>query len=404
MWLRIFRAPHAAGVLRAALTSRTLMTAVVLTAFPLLPVAQAPALRQPARGATPRAPAIALEPVLEVALDAQPAAPAAFDPSGAYLPLKGGRLVAVDLSSGAVRWATDLATPWAPDVDDGLLVVAADELLTALDTRTGRPSWRVPVAGGFSAAPFIENGWVVAVSRGGDVLMIRGADGYVLWTRSLGAPASARPVATATGVYVPLGDGRVVALDLTTGAPRWERALGGRPGDLLVLDDLLFAGADDKHFYSLDTDDGDVRWRQRVGGRPAGAAAVDARRVYYVALDNILWAFDRGNGGRKWHEPLPVRPSGGPLVVGDMVFVAGVAAEVLAYRADTGASAGKSSAPADLAAPPQLIPSEVPAMTSIALVTRGGVFMLVARRIEPRPTPLPYPLGVEIPLSAIAGD
>jgi outer membrane protein assembly factor BamB len=367
-----------------------------------------PASAQPARrGGAPAAQAaitLVLEPTLEVALDAQPAAPAAFDSTSAYLPLKGGRLVAVDLASGRVRWSNDLATPWAPGAADGLVVVAGDELLTAFEAATGRPKWRVPVAGGFSAPPRITGGWVVAVSRDGAVLTIRAEDGGVLWTRALRVAASARPEATPDGVYVPLADNRVVALDLTTGEPRWERLLGGRPGELLVLDEHLFVGADDKFFYSIKPDNGGVRWKQRVGGRPAGPAAVDARRVYYVALDNILWAFDRGNGGRKWYEPLPVRPSGGPLVVGDLVIVAGVAAEVLAHRADTGVLAGKSSSPADLAAAPQLVPSDSPALTSIALVTRAGVFMLLARRVEPPPTALPYPLGTEIPVSALALD
>ncbi len=105
-------------------------------------------------------------------------------------------------------------------------------------------------------------------------MAIRATDGQVLWTRQLGSPVRARPVVTATGVYVSLDDGRVVALDLTTGAPRWERPLGGKPADLLVLDDRLFVGADDKYFYSLKTSNGDERWKQAhrraAGGRGSG--------------------------------------------------------------------------------------------------------------------------------------
>ena len=344
-----------------------------------------------------------LEATLEVALDAQPSAPAAFDEGAAYLPLKGGRLVAIDLGTGAVRWALELATTWAPGVDTGLVVVAADELLTALDARTGRARWHVPVTGGFSAPATVEEGWVLAAAASGDVLAVRAADGHVLWTTNVGAPVRARPVPTPTGVYVSTEDGRVTALDLMTGARRWERRLPGRPGPLLVLDDRLFVGADDKFFYSLDTDDGDVRWRQRVGGRPAGPPAVDDRRVFYVAFDNILWAFDLGNGGRKWHVPLPIRPSGGPLVVGDAVAVAGVSAEVHAYRAATGEPVSKFESPADLAQPPQLIPAATATLTRIAMVTRTGVFTLLSRRVEPRASPLPYPLGTEVPLSAL-GD
>ena len=378
-----------------------LLACGLLTAFPTATDAQ------PKPGARDAAPAVVdliLRPTLEVALDAQPAAPAAFDPTGAYLPLKGGRLVAIDLRSGKVRWTTELTTPWAPSVDGSLVVVAGDELLTALAAATGRSLWRVPVTGGFSAPPTAAGGWVIGTPASGDVISIRATDGAVLWTRSLGSPVRVRPVITATGVYVSLDDGRVVALDLTTGAPRWERRLDGKPGELLVLEDRLFVGADDKFFYSLKTSNGDERWKRRIGGRPAGPAAVDAKRVYYVALDNILYALDLNNGGLKWQEQLPMRPSGGPLVVGDAVVVAGVAAEVHAYWVLTGLQAGKSESQADLASPPQLVPADGPSLTAIAMVTRGGVFMMLTRRVEPAATPLPYPLGTEIPLSLLGTD
>ena len=405
MWLRIFRAPPGCESCCVRICS-------ALLACGLLTIGVSSDAQPPAPGPRPSAPvarpgAAALEglqPVLEVALDAQPAASAAFDPTSAYLPLKGGRLVAIDLRSGRVRWTMELATAWAPSVDEGLVVVAGDELLTGLDALTGRPRWRVPMTGGFSAPPAAAGGWLVGAPARGDVIAIRATDGQVLWTRRLGAPVRVRPVVTATGVYVSLDDGRVVALDLTTGTPRWERTLGGKPGDLLVLDDRLFVGADDKFFYALKTANGDQRWKRRIGGRPAGAAAVDSKRVYYVALDNILWALDRNNGGLKWHEPLPMTPSGGPLVVGDVVVVAGVAAEVHAYRAQTGEAAGRSESQADLASPPQLVPADVPALTAVALVTRGGVFMLLTRRIEPPATALPYPLGTDIPLSRLGVD
>ncbi len=373
---------------------------------------RAPATQRPrtAPRAAPRAakpPAadpLRLVPVLEVALHAQPSAPATFDAVSAYVPLRGGRLVAVDLATGKMRWTAHLSTAWAPSVSDGVVVVAADELLTALDVATGRPRWHLPVPGGFSAPPIVDSGWVVAAPATGHVVTLRASDGEVLWTQQVSAPVGARPVVAAHGVYLSLTDGNVAALNLETGAPRWTTRLGGPPGDLLVLDEGLFVGSDDKFFYALKTSDGDRRWRQRIGGRPVGAPAVDTRRVYYVALDNILYAFDRGGGSRKWHQPLPVRPSSGPLVIGDLVLVAAVAAEVYAYHAQSGDSGGRAVFEADLAGAPQIVPGAIPGLTSIAWVTRTGVFTLLARRVEPAAAPMPYPLGVEIPLSVLVGS
>ena len=406
MWPRIFRAPPGCESCCVRICPALLACGLLLTA-PTAPDAQprpGPPRPAPAGRATRAATPETLQPILEVALDAQPAAPAAFDQASAYLPLKGGRLVAIDLRSGRVRCTSESSTTWAPSVDANQVVVAGDELLTALDAATGRPIWQVPVTGGFSAPPSAAGGWVIGTPSSGDVMAIRATDGRVLWTRQLGSSVRVRPVLTATGVYVSLDDGRVVSLDLTTGAPRWERQLAGPPGDLLVLDDRLFVGADDKYFYSLKTSNGSERWRKRIGARPAGPAAVDAKRVYYVALDNILWALDRNNGGEKWREPLPMRPSGGPLVVGDVVVVAGVAAEVRAYRAATGEQAGKSESQADLASAPQLVPAEAPPLTAIALMTRSGVFMMLSRRVEPPATALPYPLGTDVPLSRLGVD
>ncbi len=339
-----------------------------------------------------------LHPALQVALHAQPSAPAAFDATTAYVPLQGGRLVAVDLDTGRIRWSAALALTQAPAVTNGLVIVATAGAIAALDAASGAERWRVGIPAGLAAPPLADTGWVLASLASGELLALRAMDGHELWRQPLSAPATARPIAAAHGVYVPLADGQVAALALDTGAVRWTRRLGGPPADLLVLDDRLFVGAEDRHFYCLNTENGRVRWSQRIGARPAGAPVVDEARVYYVALDNILYAFDRGGGSRKWHRPLSVRPSGGPLLVGDLVLVPAVAAEVHAYEAATGEPAGRAAIDADVAAPPQIIPGIHAAFTRIALVTREGVFTLFARRVEPAPVPMPYPLGTRVDL------
>jgi outer membrane protein assembly factor BamB len=377
--------------------------------FPILLLAlaaiAAPAglLAQRARaGAAAERDLLNLHPALQVALDTQPAAPAAFDAAGAYVPLEGDRLVAIDLDSGRIRWTAPLDVTRAPAVTGGTVVVATDDAIVALDATRGGERWRVAAPGGLSAPPLADTGWVLVPLASGALMALRAEDGHALWTQTLPAPAGARPIAAAHGIYVPLEDGQVVALDLDTGAISWARRLGGPPGDLLVLDDRLFVGAEDRYFYCLDTENGKVRWSQRIGARPApGPPAVDTERVYYVALDNILYAFDRGGGSRKWHRPLPVRPSGGPLLVGGLVLVPAVAAEVYAYEAATGMPAGRAAVDADVAAPPQIIPGTDPAFTRIALVTRTGVFTLFARRVEPPATPMPYPLGTAIDLQTL---
>ena len=248
---------------------------------------------------------------------------------------------------------------------------------------TGATRWSVPVTGGFSAPPLADSGWVIAAATGGDVLTLRASDGRVLWTKALGASVRARPAIAADAAYFSLDNGHVVSLELLTGNPRWDRAHPGKPGDLLVLDDRLFVGGEDKWFYCLNTKNGDQRWRKRVGGKPAGVPAIDEKRVYYVALDNILWVLDRGNGVMKWKQALPVRPSGGPIVMGGVVVVSGVAFEIYGYRVEEGEAAGNVILPADLAAPPQVLPGPTVALAAIAMFTREGEFQVLKRASSP---------------------
>jgi outer membrane protein assembly factor BamB len=344
---------------------------------------------------------LVLEPVLKINLDAAPAAAAAIDEGTAYVPLKSGRFVAIDLDRGTIRWSVDLATTKPAAVSNGLVVVAGDELLTGLDVMTGAARWRVPVTGGFSAPPLADSGWVIAAATGGDVLTLRASDGHVLWTKALGASVRARPAIAGDAAYFSLDNGHVASLELLTGNPRWDRAIPGKPGDLLVLDDRLFVGGEDKWFYCLNTKNGDQRWRKRVGGKSAGVPAIDEKRVYYVALDNILWVLDRDNGVMKWKQALSVRPSGGPIVMGGVVVVSGVAFEIYGYRVEEGEVAGNVILPADLAAPPQVLPGPTVALAAIAVFTREGEFQVLKRGVEPAAIAFPYPLGTEIPLTAL---
>ena len=307
------------------------------------------------------------------------------------MPLKSGRFVAIDLDRGTIRWAVDLVTTQPAAVSNGLVVVAGDELLTGLDVKTGAARWRVPVTGGFSAPPLADSGWVIAAATGGDVLTLRASDGHVLWTKALGASVRARPAIAADAAYFSLDNGHVVSLELLTGKPRWDRAHPGQARRPAVLDDRLFVGGEDKWFYCLNTKNGDQRWRKRVGGKSAGVPAIDEKRVYYVALDNILWVLDRDNGVMKWKQALSVRPSGGPIVMGGVVVVSGVAFEIYGYRVEEGEVAGNVILPADLAAPPQVLPGPTVALAAIAVFTREGEFQVLKRRRRARGHRVPLP-------------
>ena len=71
------------------------------------------------------------------AFETPPAAPPGFDATTAYVPLKGGQLVAVDLNRGTIRWQLDVATAFTPATGEGLVFTVTEQTIEARDAATG---------------------------------------------------------------------------------------------------------------------------------------------------------------------------------------------------------------------------------------------------------------------------
>ena len=126
------------------------------------------------------------------------------------------------------------------------------------------------------------------------MLAFRAADGTLSGGRRWAFGVHAAPALAADRVYVPLEDGRVVALEVSDGAQVWERRLGGPPNDMLALDDRIYVGSDDNFFYCLLASNGEVAWRWRTGGDVIGVPVVDdAPRLLRVARQRAARAGSR---------------------------------------------------------------------------------------------------------------
>ena len=113
--------------------------------------------------------------------------------------------------------------------------------------------------------------------------------------------------------------------------------------------------------------------------------AADRHHVYFVALDNVLRALDRGHGQPGWKAPLPHRPTGGVFLAARLLLVPGIAGEVAAFQTVDGSTTGVSTLAGDPVAAPQLRVSPTGALEGVFVVSGDGQ----AQRLVPGPPPLP---------------
>lgn len=284
-----------------------------------------------------------------VALSAPPASPPVFDTDRVYLALQSGVVAAHRIADGAEAWRREIRTEAPLAVDGGRVFVASGDAIYALNA-DGSPAWHAQ-AGALTAPMLAKDGWVIAAAAD-QLSALRVSDGSVVWRRAMDATRE-RPAIEGDRLFLSLDDGRVVALELATGTQKWERRLNGAPTEVLAFADRIYVGSADKSLYALDTDDGEIAWRQQIGAVLRGKPAADDRRVYAVALDNLLRAFDRGNGALRWSpRGVPFRPTAGPVVIGRVIAVAGTTKEVRAFDTHTGQPAGQLTLPESLATLP----------------------------------------------------
>jgi outer membrane protein assembly factor BamB len=324
---------------------------------------------------------------------AAPVSPVA-DAERVYLPLRSGELAALSLASGAVIWtvaAPDLVG--SPDTGGGLVYLAYPRRVEARDVGTGEVRWRVETAGPVTAPLFWDNGWLLVVTGGGDAVMYRAATGEVLWRQSLGAPVHVRPAAGGSHIYALLDDGRVLALALDTGATDWEKKLPGVPTSIHPLDDRLFVGCRDRFLYCLAANDGKTKWRWRTGAAIVGTAVVDEESVYFLSLDGVLRALNRGSGSQRWKVPLPHQPTTGPFLSARLLLAPGISAEIPAYSTRDGKPSGSAKLGSEPAAPPRFIPAADAGKPGrlVVVIDDGRTQLLVPSLPVLRGTPLPGP-------------
>ncbi len=319
------------------------------------------------------------------AFDTPPAATPGFDATTAYVPLKGGQLVAVDLDRGTVRWRLDVATAFTPPPATAWSSQPASRSIEARDATTGESRWRAPLPGGAAAPLYWDTGWLLASTTAGDLAAFRATDGTLVWRRQLGAPLISAPGPALDRLFLPLADNRLVAVQLLNGETVWELKLKAPATAVFALEDQLVFGTADKLLISVNLKNGDERWRWRLGGDMAGVPTADDKRIYVASRDNIVRALDRKSGNLRWKADLAARPAGGPLRLNDLLVMPLVSSQIVGFDPVSGKPTVTATAAGEIGVQPYVRLDVRQTSPQLITVSREGQLQGFGRRYEPIP-------------------
>ncbi len=167
-----------------------------------------------------------------------------------------GRLMAISLYDGSVRWEVAVATP-----------KGRSDLERMVDV---------------DATPLIDRGVVYAASHQGRIVALSLETGSLLWERELSS--SAGMTLDSQVLYVTDDEGQVWALDRKSGASLWkqEKLKYRQVTAPRLLDESLVVGDFEGYLHWLSREDGHLMSRYRVSKAAIRVAPLYVDKVLYV--------------------------------------------------------------------------------------------------------------------------
>jgi outer membrane protein assembly factor BamB len=189
-------------------------------------------------------------------------------------------VLALDPGDGKVIWRKNVTSPVhsAPTVaDNRIFVVTVENELLALSADDGSRLWShngIPETAGLlgSASPAVEGETVVVAYNSGELFALRAENGQPAWSENLAsartvdavsgmADIHGRPVIDRGRVFAVSHSGRMMAIELRSGAHVWEQDMASSH-DPWCVGDFVFLLDNDNDIVCLTRNEGKIRWAQ----------------------------------------------------------------------------------------------------------------------------------------------
>ncbi len=307
---------------------------------------------------------------------------------------KDGYLYALDQTTGKLVWkykgpSSELIWPGMPTVADGKVYVTIGELAyygsvtntqseyACINAFTGELIWQLPI----EALPPRES----AIVAYGTLYIIPGSvttavdttsgteysTDSQLWAISSGSTpttgpsitpkpeAPSTPTPTSKPTLIPVSS--VSDWTMFRSDPTHSSKAAAGPTNLTlawkfttkgsvisspsIVNNVVYAGSQDKNMYAIDAENGNLIWNYTTGGPIITSPAVANGKVYFGSEDGYVYCLDAAYGGLLWHTPinsnleftfgnLVLKSS--PVVSDGMVYIGSLDGNLYALDAETG--------------------------------------------------------------------
>lgn len=253
-----------------------------------------------------------------------------------------GVVAANDLATGKSLWKINTGgdiSGGVTAIDGRVYVGTRDGDLFALDQANGKILWKAHSSSEILAPPAAADNRVLAKSIDGCITAFSTTDGHLLWKSQQTEPGlilrgSSAPQLTRSSVVVGFENGDLLKLGLRKGEIQWQKSIAEPQGifaiqrmidmdaNPVILGNRVYAATYQGRIAALDLSSGNEIWNHDMSS--FSGMASDGSKVYISDAESHISTFNAANGTLLWQQnALYARGITGPalidryLVVGD---------------------------------------------------------------------------------------
>ena len=248
-------------------------------------------------------------------------------------------IVSVDPATGRQNWSIRTGRAISAGVGAGadLVVVGTDKADVLAFDAGGKSLWQAKISSEVAGPPIVAEGLAIAWSLDGKIFALQGADGNRKWVyQRTNPPLTVRRVAGGVvsrgGLFTGTAGGKLLALDLATGALGWEASVATPKGateleriadvtSLPVVEDRqVCAAAYQGRVACFEIVRGTLIWSRDFSSLTG--ITVDNRYLFLTDDKGAIHALDKSTGASVWkQDKLAGRFPSGPVLVNDYLGV-----------------------------------------------------------------------------------
>ena len=250
-----------------------------------------------------------------------------------------GGIVSIDPSTGRQNWVVNTGKTLSAGVGatPDMVVVGTDKAEVLAFDAAGKSLWQTKISSEVAGPPLVAEGLAIAWSLDGKIFALNGSDGKAKWVyQRTNPPLTVRRVAggiaTRGALFTGTAGGKLLALDLQTGALGWEASVATPKGateleriadvtSLPVVEERqVCAAAYQGRVACFEVIRGTLVWSRDFSSLTG--ITVDNRYLFVTDDKGAIHALDKSTGASVWkQDKLGGRFPSGPVLIGDYLGV-----------------------------------------------------------------------------------